>query len=274
MNIKFYLSEMLVIFKKSLSEFIFLSVVYFISLLIFSGITQGYFYLSKLLNETLRMSYMKVFLLDETTEKDVKGLQIFARNLPYVDTIRFISKEMASVEFSEKFPKYKGLLSLFPESPFPPNLEVRLNEKILGNDNLERLVEFYSKYPIVTSVQHNYSTVLRLFEIKRSMAKAGLLLLFFFLFFYVPLNISFIKSIFLRERKFFDFVELSGFDKRGLELTFVGAVFIPFLLVSLLNYLIFRIISNSLQISFFPVATVILFFLALQLLFSIDVLEK
>ena len=274
MKVKFYFEELAYIFKKSISDFVFLAVVYFLTLLIFSSLIQFYAYLSRLQGESFKVSFMKVFFEDNVDPKVIEAIRAYTEPLPVIDKVVYVSKEMAKVEFAERFPKYSGLLSIFQESPFPQNIEIRFNRKALGNDLIEELTEFYSRFPAVSNVQHNYSSALQIYKLRKSLFLIGLWLFVTFLIFYIPLNLSFMRSIFNRERKLFDLVEYFGYEKRGLEITFVVASSMPLVIVSLFILVVFNLVSGVLHIPLFPIYLLLLFFLLLQVIFSIDVLEK
>uniref|UniRef100_A0A7V4E5N5 FtsX extracellular domain-containing protein n=1 Tax=candidate division WOR-3 bacterium TaxID=2052148 RepID=A0A7V4E5N5_UNCW3 len=274
MKIRFYLEELIHIFKKSISDFIFLAVIYFLTLLIFSTLTQFYVYLSGLQNESFKVSFMKIFFEDEAPPEVINTIKVYAECLPAVDKVVYVSKEMAKVEFAERFPKYSGLLSIFQKSPFPQNIELRFNEKSLGNHLINDLTDFFSRFPFVSNVQHNYTSALQIYRLRKSIILVGFWIFVSFLILYIPLNLSFMRSIFAREKKLFDLVEYLGYEKRGLEITFVVASAIPLVLVSFIILAVFNQIAKMLHIPFYPVYLLLLFFLLLQLIFSVDVLEK
>ncbi|HOP32360.1 MAG TPA: permease-like cell division protein FtsX [Candidatus Hydrothermia bacterium] len=274
MNIKFYLQEMGFILKKSWSDFIFLAVIYFLSLVIFSSVIQSYSYFSKLLDENFKVSYMKVFLNDDVERNEILILRKYAENNPVVSKVELISKERAKEEFAVRFPKYAGLLELFPGSPFPQNLEIKFSENVLGLEVIDDFVEFYSHFPSVTNVQHNYASALQIYKLKKSIFSFGTILFLAFLILYIPLNLSFVKGIFERESKLFFLVEVFGKSNFKLKVTFVATVAIPLIVVSIINLFVFKSLAGALNIPLYPVVYLMLFFLLLQILFSVDVLER
>lgn len=274
MNIRFYLEELYYLFKKSRNEFIFLTTIYFLSFTLLSALLSAFSYTSKILSENVKASYMKVFLKDEAKEKEITLIKTYLSPNPLLEEVRYVSKEMAREEFKSRFPKYSGLLEIFSESPFPQNLELKFKEKAIGTSQIKEITQFLSNFPFVSNVQHNYDTALKLFEIKRLLSEVILFFMLAFVILYIPLNLSFTKSILERERKLFDLVEYLGTSRKGLGITFVLSVAIPLLLMGLVNYLIFRKVSHAFQLPLWPVTLLVIFFIVLQLIISLDVLEK
>ncbi len=274
MNIKFYLDELLYIYKKSRSEFIFLTVIYFLTLIIFSGIIQTSFYVSKILNQSVKACYLKAFLQDNVKQNEINVItNLFSQN-PLVDKVEYISKERAREEFKERFPRYAPLLEMFKESPFPQNIEIRFKENAISTRIIKSTSDFLSRFPYVANVQHNYQTPISLFNIQKNIIEFGLILFVAFMVLYIPLNLSFLRSIFEKEKKLFTLTEFFGSSRTPLAVTFVIGVAIPLVVMSLINYFIFQKISKLFDISTWPILLLTLYFLILQFLFSIDVLEQ
>lgn len=274
MNIRFYTQELFSIMRKSRSDFIFLLVIYFLSLVIFSAAIQSYSYISKLLDETFSASYMKVFIEDDADERMVSLVRKCAEESPVVERVELITKEKARDEFKSRFPRYSALLELFPGSPFPQNLEIKFSSRALGVGYIDEFMGFLSNFPVVSNVQHNYTSAIQLYRIRKSLYGIWAILFLTFMVLYIPLNLSFMRSIFEREKKLFYLVEYFGSSRRKLEATFVLAMAIPLLLVSALTLVVFRNLGELLKIPIYPVVYLLLFFLFLQMIFSFDVLEK
>lgn len=274
MNIKFYLDELLYIYRKSRSEFIFLTVIYFLTLIIFSGILQTSNYVTKIIKQSVKASYLKAFLQDDAKQKEINVIINLLSQNPLVEKVEYISKERAREEFKERFPRYAPLLEMFSESPFPQNIEIRFKEKAIGTDIIQSTSDFLSRFPSVANVQHNYQTPISLFNILKNILEFGLILFVAFMTLYIPLNLSFLKSIFEREKKLFALTEFFGSSRTPLAVTFVIGVALPLVIMSLINYFIFQKISKLFDISTWPILLLTLYFLMLQFLLSVDVLEQ
>lgn len=274
LNIKFYLDELIYIYKKSRSEYIFLTVIYFLTLLIFSTFLQSFSYVSKLITESASASYMKVFIADSAPKEDLTVIQKILGNNPLIKKVDHISKERAMEEFKDRFPRYAPLLEMFKTSPFPSNLEIKFKNQAIATSVIPGTSEFLSRIPWVMNVQHNYHTSIGLYKIQKTIVELGTALFTIFMILYIPLNLSFLRSIFEREKKLFTLTEIFGSSKTPLSITFIVSHTIPLIITASIILFLFHKLSTLFKIPLWPVAMLVGYFFILQILFSIDILEK
>ena len=103
---------------------------------------------------------VEIFLKDGTTARQIAALKKRVAEMPEVQEVRYVTKEMAAEQFRTAFGE--NLLEAVPENPLPASLRIRLTEVHRSSEGAERVAKSVRKKSIVEEVAYGETWVRRL----------------------------------------------------------------------------------------------------------------
>ncbi|RKY71179.1 MAG: hypothetical protein DRP97_02475, partial [Candidatus Latescibacterota bacterium] len=103
---------------------------------------------------------VEIFLKDGASARQIAALKKRVAEMPEVQEVRYVTKEMAAEQFRTAFGE--NLLEAVPENPLPASLRIRLTEVHRSSEGAERVAKSVRKKSIVEEVAYGETWVRRL----------------------------------------------------------------------------------------------------------------
>ena len=150
-----------------------------IMIMTFSLLILGIFLMATAnLREVLRYAHEKVeivaFLRDGVTRESADSLMLEIRNIPYVETIRYVSATEALERLRSEFGARSYILDALDVNPLPASIEVTLKPQYRLRQRIMSVAERIRQFPQVEDISYGRGWITRLERLVRAVAIADL----------------------------------------------------------------------------------------------------
>ncbi|GEM_PF-4225074 len=183
MRIGFFFGEVRRIYKEAFASLVFIGITALFLSVLLNLFIGGYVYTNNITRRNSGYLKARVYLKEDTPHalKDVFALML--RYNPYVDSLKFIDKKKAEMEFQKNFPEFTDLIRLFESNPLPENYELFLNYKLLNPKKLGNFKKALLNFKFVDEVYLQGLFVFRLYLLEK--IAYFLLISFIIVFFFI-----------------------------------------------------------------------------------------
>lgn len=117
-----------------------------------------------------------LFLQKDLPEQDQIRIEEKVRTSPLVKDVRRVNSSQALERFRQKFPQLEDVIENLPLNPFPPSIEVTLNQDSLSSEEAAAFIASLENSPGVDDVQFNRDWVEKMESLSRLVRAIGFFL--------------------------------------------------------------------------------------------------
>lgn len=183
MRLGFFFGEVKRIYREVFASLVFIGITAIFLSVLLNIVIGGYVYVRNITKRNSRYLKARVYIKEGSEESLLEVLTLILKYSPYIDSVRFIDKKRAKLEFQNNFPKFKDLIQLFEDNPLPENYEIYLNYKLLTSKKLKELKNSILSFDFVDEVYPQGLYVIKLYTLEKIVY--FLLVSFAILFFFI-----------------------------------------------------------------------------------------
>lgn len=126
------------------------------------------------LREVLKYAHSKVeiiaFLRDDATQQGVDSIIVEVGKIPYVETVRYVSKQEALKRLKDEFGERSYILEAIDINPLPASIEVTLKPQYRLQERIASVSQYISQFSAVEDISYGRGWIEKLEKVIRALA--------------------------------------------------------------------------------------------------------
>jgi len=126
------------------------------------------------LRELLRYAHSKIeivaFIKDGVSQEGIDSMIVEVSKIPYVETVRYVSKERALQRLKDEFGERSHILEAIDVNPLPASLEIILKPQYRLRERITAVAEHISQFPGIEDVSYGRGWIEKLERLVRAIA--------------------------------------------------------------------------------------------------------
>jgi len=241
--------------RNGVMTFIAISIMFF-SFFLFGLFLVGTFNLFGIIRVAREKVELNAFLREELTEEKREELSSQMRAMVGVESVKYVSKEEALLEFTKEMPNATSLIEALKTNPLPPSFKIKLKDTFTTPDKVSEVAMKLKIFSEIETVEYGESWIMRLDHVVKILFVFDILLGIVISFASVFVVSNTIRLTVLARKQTIEVMKLVGATERTIQAPFELAGMIEGGIAGAISagllYLIHQLITRFFVQFYFP----------------------